>query len=229
MWLFTPLGFFSATLTTQRYKELPPEQRHGHIMVRARVREDLERLIERYRQLPPLPVEGRREPEILALPGHDYPYRIVMPRAEWTTLAAALAHDIDYSNFKNAVERKAPTAEEGHARHDLYMKVWRVMNGAERWLRDHVTKSKSRRQGGFSYWQQSVCDPRSDADMQAMYSRGYQEWLDEDGKRAVVSELPEGTDRVFDVDEVIDNPTPDDIARFEAAVSRPPRRRRGRR
>jgi len=230
MWMFTPLGFFSATLTNPSYKELPKHQQHGHIMVRARVREDLERLLVLHKESALQP----EDPAILDLPGHDYPYRIIVTKQSWVTLAAILAGRIDYSNFKSAVTKAAPGGE-GLARHDLYMKVWSVMHGAEGWLRKRVKSIKEGRkaakgQGGFSFWtrpQSRHSDPRSDDDMRAIYgNRGWQEWLMEDEEHAVVTDLPEGTHGVIDADSVIDNPTNDDIAAFEAALARPSRRRR---
>lgn len=156
MWVFTPLGFLSATLTNPSYKELPKEQQHGHIMVRARVKGDLHRLV-RLHQEHNL---GKR-PAILALPKHDYPYRVVVPHREWTLLVTLLADMIDYSNFKNAVEAQAETQLEGQARHDLYLRVWSVMNRAEEWLKDRVewlTRAPKGRQGSFDW----LMDPRQD-------------------------------------------------------------------
>jgi hypothetical protein len=117
------------------------------------------------------------------------------------------------------------------------MKVWSVMHGAEKWLRSRIAEreARGRGQGSLGFWESPAryrSDPRSNRDMQALYSsRGWQEWLEEDEVRAVVSELPEGTHEVVfeeDIeDAVIDFPTNDDIARFEAAMSKPaPRRRR---
>lgn len=234
MWVFTPIGFFSATLTNKSYNELPPEQQTGHIMVRARVMEDLERLIEVHQQSPGL---GDR-PEIFALPGHDYPYRVVMPHLAWTTLVVSLAEAIDYSNFKNAVTDQAATRVEGDARHDLYMKIWGVMHGAEDWLKRRVRDLQRPRpkQGGLSFWQSPGRyhgDPRTDAEMQADYepARGWEEWLSEDEREAIECEPPlvDGEDITFDIEEdpfdlVIDNPTQDDIARFELALMRSDRR-----
>jgi hypothetical protein len=224
MWLFTTIGFFSATLTNPRYKELPEEQQTDHIMVRARVHGDLERLVDLYERLG-LIDETDPSPEILALPGHDYPYRIVIPQQHWTELAGQLAEDIDYSNFKSAVEKQAPSRSEGHARHDLYMKIWGVMHRAEDWLKKRASESRRRGQGrlSFSRWTTPKGfepDPRTHGDLTAQYGRGWEEWGDE--------ALPEGTDSVFDPSDpfdVVDAPTQDDIAGMEAALQRPDTRR----
>ena len=172
------------------------------------------------------------EPEILALPGHDYPYRIVILKGHWVALAARLAQDVDYSNFKNAVTDKAATRVEGDARHDLYMRIWGVMHGAEDWLRRRVVEARKPKpqQTGFTFWARPARHSES--------LRGWEGWVDEDERQAIECEpqstLPEWTDYAFDsdgdvLDAVIDNPTSDDIAEFEAALLRPPRRKgRGR-
>lgn len=159
MWTFTPIGFFSATQTNQKYYELPKAQQTGHIMVRARVKQDLERLIDLHDKLGLEP----KTPKIWELPGHDYPCRIVVPQENWVALAAELARSIDYSNFKNAVEDKAPTVEEGWARHDLYMKVWTVMHRADEWLDKRIKsfKSTKAKQQDFDFWN----DPRTAYEM----------------------------------------------------------------
>jgi len=238
MWLFTKIGFFSGTLAnfkSRSYRDMPRPadwETVPYIMVRARVRDDLVRLIEFME-----PGFPGQMPTIFELPGHDYPYRLLVTHEVWVKVVGALVADVDYSNFKNAVTRNARTRAEGNARHDLYMKVWSVMHGAERWLQDRLRRRRTggRGQGSLGFWMSPQrprsaprSDPRSDDDMQALYgSRGWQEWLDEDEDSAVVVDLPEGTHDTFDLDDVIDNPTPDDIARFEAAMARPNRRRRG--
>lgn len=200
MWCFTPIGFFSATLTNPSYADLPLRQQTNHIMVRARVRADLERLITLYAEMGLTQEEG---PTIFDLPGHDYPYRVILRPANWTSLVARLADDIDYSNFKSAVEARQETPEAGKARHDLYMKVWSVMHSAETWLKARTVAFKAQAKGRGSYWQGSQGrsraahnDPRTDDDMRSFErSRGWEEWLEED--RAVVCDLPEGTHRAF--------------------------------
>lgn len=140
MWIFTTIGFFSATLTNPTYKELPKRQQKNHIMVRARVREDLVRLVDLHEN-----VVCEKRPKILELATHDYPYRIVIPISAWVTLVSHLAGAIHYSNFKSAVETASSDKFEGRARHDLYMRVWGIMNQAEAWLRN--------RNKAFSKWE----------------------------------------------------------------------------
>ena len=103
MWLFTVDGFYSAVEDQEN-----PER----IMVRARVREDLERMIGR------LPVIfGQDPPEILAWTGSDYAFRIFVDRSIWACYVALAAYELDYTNFKAA-------AAIGSARSRAYHAVW---------------------------------------------------------------------------------------------------------
>ncbi len=64
-------------------------------MVRARVCRHLELL---QRDHPSL----RRYPIIESEPGRDYRYRMIVPRATFAKVVAALVSSIDYPNFKGA-------------------------------------------------------------------------------------------------------------------------------
>ena len=103
MWLLTTIGLYS--VVAQRDD---PDL----MIVRARTRGDIEGLSNRY-----LPV-GEIDEET----GTDYPFRIFVARDEFERAAAALARDIDYDNFKNAV-----AARQGHGRADLYHDVWALL------------------------------------------------------------------------------------------------------
>ena len=102
MWLFTPLGFYSVV----QHRDDPDT-----MLVRARVREDLERL--RDDHLPGA--------EVIEGAGTDYRFRVLVPRAAWEQAAAALARDVDYPNFKSEVAR----TDGGRAR--VYGRVWEIM------------------------------------------------------------------------------------------------------
>lgn len=190
VWVFTPLGFFSATRTNPSYVELPVRQQTDHIMVRARVRADLERLFDLYCEMGLTQEEG---PAILAIAGHDYPYRMVLRPENWTALVARMADNIDYSNFKSAVEKQASSAVEGAARHDLYLKVWGVMHGAEQWLRARVAALQALSEGCARQRQCPLvfADPRSDDDMEAFEPtrRGWHEWLQGEDEPFVEAEI----------------------------------------
>jgi hypothetical protein len=114
MWIFTPIGFFSVVA-----KQSDPNT----VKVRARIRQDLENLLELLQQVHP---QQREETEIYATPRRDYPYRLFLPKEVWSLLAEALASDIDYTNFKDEVKHT-----QGYSRAGLYMKIWSVMYNAE--------------------------------------------------------------------------------------------------
>lgn len=117
MWLFTKVGFFSVV----QIKDMS-----GVVFVRARVRTDLQHLMNKYKNIL---VRGKANgyPSISHSPKADYPYRIVIRQTEFARLAGALARDIDYTNFKDAV-----LLAQGHERAELYHEVWAAMSDAEK-------------------------------------------------------------------------------------------------
>lgn len=88
MWLFTVDGFYSAVSDSSD---------PSVVWVRARVKEDLERLISRYS----VSTHG-----ILANRGTDYTYRIAVWRDEWMRIVSNVAVDVDYTNFKDEVKHR---------------------------------------------------------------------------------------------------------------------------
>jgi len=130
MWVFTELGFFSAV----RYNEAtdPKSKTKGKlaknapvkVMVRARVYQDLQNLVELYDGTNVL---HATEPlEILEWKGRDYPYRVIMLRETWADLLELIAGDIKYTNFKDHIKKV-----QGSARSGIYSGVWSVMYDAE--------------------------------------------------------------------------------------------------
>ena len=103
MWLMTTRGFYSAVA----HRDDPDK-----VMVRARTEDDLNALIE----LVP------SDPEPIHTPNADYQWRIVVTAAEWAGALTALALDVDYPNFKNAV--KSPKHK------TAYTRVWGTMYDA---------------------------------------------------------------------------------------------------
>lgn len=99
MWLVTTRGFYSV---------VADHHEDGHVLVRARVREDLEALAD---LIPGLDVEET--------PERDYRFRASVPRELWAAAAVALADEIDYPNFKNAVAER-----QGSERAGTYGRVW---------------------------------------------------------------------------------------------------------
>jgi hypothetical protein len=94
MWLCTTRGFFSVVCGKYRKGAIDLDT----IVVRARRREHLEALLEIW------PEDRGTWPPILTKQGTDYPCRIVVQRTTWEILAATLAEEIDYTNFKAAAE-----------------------------------------------------------------------------------------------------------------------------
>ena len=108
MWIFTTIGFFSVVADP------------GHprmLKIRARTRADLEAL--RRRHLPDI--------EIVETHHTDYRYRALVHRDEWIHAAQALAAEVDYPNFKNAVAQR-----QGVGRAKLYGEIWLLMYGLQR-------------------------------------------------------------------------------------------------
>lgn len=107
MWLMTPIGFFSII-------EKPYDRHDGTLTVRARVEGDLVELKARY-----LPELG----EIKGGQVTDYRYRAVAPREAVARALSQLTLDLDYSNFKDEVERV-----QGYERVRVYGEVWGRMH-----------------------------------------------------------------------------------------------------
>lgn len=114
MWIFTTIGYFS--VTADKDSKVP------RLQVRARVRKDLDMLRSSF--LPEL------SPTI-ELKNRDYPYRGYCSHEEWAGALVQISLAITYSNFKSEVTRT-----QGQARHNLYSRVWGVMNHAETTLRE---------------------------------------------------------------------------------------------
>lgn len=102
MWIFTLDGFFS---TVQDKDDA------GRIMVRSRIKEDLENMLARL---------DSQETEILAWVGADYAFRVFIPRAEWRRYLETMSDDLDYTNFKNAA-----VSHDDYARSQAYYDIWR--------------------------------------------------------------------------------------------------------
>lgn len=126
MWLFTTVGFFSATQVNNPGRLGLPE---GTIQVRARVFEDLEVLRAKY--LPGLS-------ESIHLPNRDYPYRGYIDKQSLGAAMVDMISDLNYSNFKDEVKK-----EQGKERADLYMGVWSTMYQAEHKLEDKKAKANA--------------------------------------------------------------------------------------
>ena len=142
MWLFTTRGFYSAV----QHREDPRV-----VLVRARARKDLERLLE----LPTFTTakgDPRKDnPQILETPKADYPVRILVEKARWAAAMLDLGDEITYDNFKNAVKDRAPTKREGYRRSGTYMGVWSQMRKIEH-------EDREREEFTEPLWGDSDCD-----------------------------------------------------------------------
>jgi len=110
MWLFTPRGFYSAV----QHKQQPDT-----IVVRTRVRPDMERLVELVERH-----TGSR-PEVLEWAGTDYRFRALLPRHVWAIVLNDMVAELTYTNFKNAAHK---VQDEGAAGRDhTYDAIWQAM------------------------------------------------------------------------------------------------------
>jgi hypothetical protein len=96
-------------------------------MVRARDREHLENLMERF------PAETL-DMTIHSSDQSDYPHRLFFAKSVWSEVLAALATELDYDNFKSEVGRAGYTHERYAA---CLAKTWGVMYGVT--PRDHIS------------------------------------------------------------------------------------------
>lgn len=100
MWIYSTLGTWSVVCGREGDgapgRPLDPDR----LMVRARVRQHLENLRQRFPDLP----------SILETPHNDYYFRIVMPKARWKEVLVDLVSDQTYSNFKRATEEQGDTS-----------------------------------------------------------------------------------------------------------------------
>ena len=105
MWVLTTTGFYSCVATPA-----------GEAMVRGRVPDDLSALAAR------LPTR----PEVLETLHADYPYRVIVPMADWAEFLREEGAAVDYPNFKAAVDER-----QGVARHAIYSSAWAVFRRLE--------------------------------------------------------------------------------------------------
>ena len=89
MWLFSRDGFYSAV--KDKYCN------DGELMIRARIKVDLERLLEK--------IES--DDEILTFGHADYRYRVKIKAYQWIKYVAKEAADIDYDDVKDTSLRLA--------------------------------------------------------------------------------------------------------------------------
>jgi hypothetical protein len=119
MWIFTPIGFYSAVKNNQ----VP-----GHVLVRCRAKEDAWNLYRQYS------TDGRyakgrqrwvRVPmsQPKADEKRDYRWRLSMKRSDWAKVVKSLATRIEYTNFKDEVHKHADQDNKNSA----YLSIWSAM------------------------------------------------------------------------------------------------------
>ena len=103
MWIFTRDGYFSIV------------QKGGGpniLMVRARVRPDLENLASKLNLGPEA---------IIDTPDGDYAHRLLVDKETFARYLANSVQTLDYPNFKATVNHS------DHMRHRVYMRVWEAL------------------------------------------------------------------------------------------------------
>jgi hypothetical protein len=114
MWLFTRYGFFSIVSATN-----PDGRRDDEtFMVRARRVAHLKALQTRFPALAEYP--------ILTWTGHDYRYRLIVPKVDWTNIVSELVTEQEWSNFKSEVDRFQGAAGSDYT--SALHRVWEIMS-----------------------------------------------------------------------------------------------------
>lgn len=106
MWTATKDGYFSAV----QHRDQP-----GKLMVRARDSKDLRKVRD----------QGYDVGRIIAMADADYPYRVVVDKAEWGRYLADSVASVDYQNFKESIHAVDPERER------IYLKVWSALTHIE--------------------------------------------------------------------------------------------------
>lgn len=121
MWIFTKYGFFSAVCARQASGKHGMPVDPNRIMVRARLREHLEALKNRFPDL-------IGQCEIQEFAGADYAFRIFVPKSVWSQVLSGIAEETDYDNFKSEVARYQGKTGAAYERslHDVWSVMYRL-------------------------------------------------------------------------------------------------------
>lgn len=136
MWLCTKGGFVSAVV----HQGKRGDPNNGKIVVRARERSALVYVA----------AAVDRRVKIHEHQQRDYRFRVYLRRDEWAGALVALADDVDYPNFKDAVLEEAKRGHVSPAYERALHKVWGIFGelqegGPYGWL--HAPKRRKRRRG----------------------------------------------------------------------------------
>lgn len=118
MWIFTKYGFFSAVCARQGDGRHDQPVDPSRMMVRARVRDHLKELKDRFPDL-------LGACDIKEFAGTDHAYRIFVDKAVWCEVVTGLSEDVDYDNVKSEVARFQGLTGKAYE-HSLH-EVWSVM------------------------------------------------------------------------------------------------------
>lgn len=106
MWIFTKDGFYSAVKDKYCVE--------GEVMIRARVKIDLERLLEKI----------DNDAKILVFEQADYRYRVKIKAYQWVKYVAKEAADIDYDNVKDTITWHEPSRSTAY--YDCWQALYRL-------------------------------------------------------------------------------------------------------
>lgn len=151
MWIFFNDAFLSIVAPAPGSNA----DKNGELVVRARLKGDLERAF------PGVRVRETKSQE------RDYRFRATVSRAIVAETLAGRVKRIDYTNFKSSVDDPAKGKAKEKWRHDLYMRVWSVMFNAQENRRPASQKRKAKQPPyltGAPYGSSERYDLRDDHD-----------------------------------------------------------------
>jgi hypothetical protein len=135
VWIACRYGFYSVASALRLDGSVDPDV----VMVRARRVGHPQELQYRFAEL--------RQSDIIELPGRDYRYRLVMPKALWVAVLSALAAEQEWTNFKDEVARFKGQWERNYI--DCLHDVWAIMRRLQRELRASAKREHQPEQGGL--------------------------------------------------------------------------------
>ena len=91
------------------------------MLIRARCEKDTKNLYDRYRKVCP----SMRKPT--SDDTRDYRWRLSISKRDWVKLAAELASEVDYPNFKSAVHDRPDQDNKGRP----YLEIWSIMHALQ--------------------------------------------------------------------------------------------------
>jgi hypothetical protein len=117
MWIFTRYGFFSIACAEKQGGGTDEDK----VMVRARMREHLNSLRERF------PDTSLSTAPILTHAGTDYMFRIIVPKTEWAAILSELAMELNWRNSKSEAAKFAREKGTSHHYIEALHDVWSIM------------------------------------------------------------------------------------------------------